>query len=174
MRGTRFASRSRAATCRSITNSVYPRVVHSNFRFDPTDRARNSMTLAGARIVDPAGTLVRAIPPSQFKVEQQVEELAAGETELTFRTAAAADDPIPKVQLSEPLFLQSYASPSPRKLLRRFAISFVIGAALGLLAGPLLVTGMKPAASRLVSEAAAWSGAIPFNSFWPQRLLPLF
>ena len=138
-----------------------PEGVYSNFRFDPTDRARNSMTLAGARIVDRAGTLVRAIPPSQFKVEQQVEELAAGETELTFRTAAAADDPILKVQLSEPLFLKSYASPSPRKLLRRFAISFVIGAALGLLAGPLLVTGMKPAASRLVSEAAAWARRHP-------------
>ena len=145
MRGTRFASR-----CGNLPVNYkfrLPEGVYSNFRFDPTDRPQwhDSGRRSHRRST---GTLVRAIPPSQFKVEQQVEELAAGETEFTFRTAAAADDPILKVQLSEPLFLKSYASPSPRKLLRRFAISFVIGAALGLLADPLLVAGMKPAASR--------------------------
>ena len=66
-----------------------PEGMFSEFRFDPTDRARNSMTLVGARIVDRAGNLVRVIPPSQIKVEQQVES-SSRETEVTFTTALKA------------------------------------------------------------------------------------
>lgn len=135
---------------------------YPNLRFDPTDRARNSMTLSGGRIVDRAGNLVRAIPPSQIKVSQQIEQLEAGETKVTFTTAATADDPILTVELGEPVILRkSFARPSLRKLLRRFLISFVLAASLSLLVPPALVSRMKPAASRWIRKAADWARAHP-------------
>ena len=133
----------------------------SNFRFDPTDRARNSMALANARIVDRAGNLVRALAPGQFKPGQQIDGLEASETEVTFTTAATADDPILRLELDEPLLLKSYARPSLRKLVRRFFSAFVLCTALGLLAGPLLLSRVKPITSRLSGQAAAWARRHP-------------
>ena len=52
---------------------------YSGFRFDPTDRARNTMTLSGARIVDRGGHLFRVIPPAQIKAAQQIDKLEVSE-----------------------------------------------------------------------------------------------
>ena len=57
-----------------------PQGRYRDLRFDPTDRARNTMALTGARVVDRAGNLVRSISPSQFQaVDQQIEKLEACE-----------------------------------------------------------------------------------------------
>ena len=133
---------------------------YSSLRFDPTDRARNTMTLVGARIVDRSGNLVRVIPPSQIKVSQQVAQLEAHETKVTLTTAADATDPILALDLGEPVILKSYARPSFRKLLRRFLISFLAGT-LALLLGRVVVVKTKPTASRVTKKASAWARAHP-------------
>lgn len=133
---------------------------YSYLRFDPTDRARNTMTLVGARIVDRSGNLIRMIPPSQFKPSQEIEQLDAHETKVTLTTAAAATDPILKLDLEEPVILKSYARPSFRKLLRRFLISF-LSATLALLAGGAIVARIRPTAARLTTRASAWARGHP-------------
>jgi hypothetical protein len=137
-----------------------PEGTFANLRFDPTDRAPNTISLTGARIVDRSGTLIRAIGPSQIKASQQVEQLEAGETAVTFTTAATAD-PILRVELAEPVTLKSYARPSLRKLLRRFLNSLAIFAVLGLLIGPALLSTVTPPVSRLTRKTAAWGRAYP-------------
>jgi hypothetical protein len=139
-----------------------PQGRYRDLRFDPTDRPRNTMALIGARIADRAGNHVRSISPSQFQVvDQQIEKLEAAENEVTFTTAADAVDPILRVEFGEPLILRSYAPPSFRKLLRRFSISFVLSAALGLLAGPLLLSKVRPVASLLLNTSNPWARAHP-------------
>src|SRR3954468_11885574 len=44
-----------------------PPGVFSHLRFDPTDRAGNTMTLSSARILDNEGRVLRVIAPAQFK-----------------------------------------------------------------------------------------------------------
>src|SRR6185437_9929903 len=82
-----------------------PAGIYSSFRFDPTDRGNNSMTLSAARIVDRDGRLFRAIAPSQFKAVNEIEGLSASDQQVTFTTAATAHDPILTLEFGGPVAL---------------------------------------------------------------------
>jgi len=138
-----------------------PEGKYANLRFDPTDRARNAMTLSGARIVDRGGHLFRVIPPAQIKAAQQIEKLEAGETQVTFATAVTATDPILALELGEPLILKSFARPSSRKLARRFFISFLVAAGIGLSISRLLISTVGPKARRWLQSATGWGRTHP-------------
>ena len=134
---------------------------YPNFRFDPTDRARNTMTLSAARVVDRGGHLFRVIPPGQMKASQQIDKLAVSEKEVTFATAANADDPILAIELGEPLILKSFGKPSFRRYARRFLISFVVALGAGLAASGVLITRVRPQAARWLGSIIAFAGAHP-------------
>lgn len=134
---------------------------YPNFRFDPTDRARNTMTLSAARMVDHGGHLFRVIPPAQMKARQQIDKLAVSEKELTFATAANADDPILAIELGEPVILKSFGKPSFRKYARRFLISFFVALGAGLAASGILITRLQPQAARWLGSLIAFGGAHP-------------
>lgn len=134
---------------------------YPNFRFDPTDRARNTMTLSAARVVDRGGHLFRVIPPAQLKASQQIDTLAVSEKELTFATAANADDPILAIELGEPLILKSFGKPSFQKYARRFLISFFVALGAGLAASGILITRLQPQAARWLGSLIAFGGAHP-------------
>lgn len=127
-----------------------------NLRFNPTDRALNTMTLSRVRIVDRSGSLVRNILPSQIKAIRQIERLQRGETETTLTTGDTASDPVLLLETGGPVILKNFAQPSIRTLLRRFLIAFVLATALGLLAAPLLVSKVKPLASGWTGQALSW------------------
>ena len=135
----------------------------SSFRFDPTDRAKNTMTLTNPRVVDGSGHLVQAIPPTQIKASQQVELLEVSETAVSLATAATADDPILTLELDQPLLLKSFAKPSFHTILRRFLLSFLLATALGLLAAPFLVSKIRPRAIRWSKAVATWGSAHPLQ-----------
>jgi hypothetical protein len=138
-----------------------PEGTYTNLRFDPTDRARNAMTLSGARIVDRGGNLFRVIPPTAIKAVHDIEELTAGNTQVTFTTAATATDPILSVDPGEPLILKNFTRPSIRTLTRRFLISFLVAAGIGLSASHLLVSRIAPKARGWLINATSWRGAHP-------------
>jgi hypothetical protein len=133
---------------------------YSKLRFDPTDRAGNTMTLSKARIVDRSGQLFRAISPTQIRVSQQIELLEVSETAVSLVTAANADDPILTLELGQPLGLKSFAQPSFRTILRRFLLSLFFATALALLAAPL-VSKITPNAARWTKAVATWGTAHP-------------
>jgi len=135
----------------------------SSFRFDPTDRAKNTMTLTNPRVVDGSGHLVQAIPPTQIKASQQVELLEVSETAVSLATAATADDPILTLELDQPLLLKSFAKPSFHTILRRFLLSFLLATTLGLLAAPFLVSKIRPRAIRWSKAVATWGSAHPLQ-----------
>jgi methionine synthase II (cobalamin-independent) len=59
---------------------------YASLRFDPTDRAGNTITLSRARVVDRMGHVLRSIGPDQFKASHQIERLEASGTEVTLTT----------------------------------------------------------------------------------------
>jgi hypothetical protein len=138
-----------------------PEGTYPNLRFDPTDRAWNAMTLSGMRIVDRSGHLFRVIPPAQIKAVHEIEKLEAGETQVTFTTAVTATDPILTLELAGPLTLKSFARPSFRKLARRFLISFLVAAGIGLSVSRLLVSKVGPKARRWLESATGWGSTHP-------------
>jgi hypothetical protein len=129
-----------------------PAGIYSSFRFDPTDRGNNSVTLSAARIIDRDGRLLRVLPPSQFKAVNDIEELSANDQQVTFTTAATAHDPILTLELGGPAALKSFAQPSFRTLLRRFLIAFVVMAALVAGSASFLVTGVR----RVTTFVSPW------------------
>jgi hypothetical protein len=141
-----------------------PAGIYSSFRFDPTDRGNNSMTLSAARIVDRDGRLLRTVAPGQFKAVNEIEQLSVNEQEVTFTTAATAHDPILSLELNGPLALKSFGQPSLRTLLRRFLIAFVAIAALVAGSASFLVravTRVTPIVSRSRQRMMAWGVAHP-------------
>ncbi|MFN2621452.1 MAG: hypothetical protein ABR611_01290 [Chthoniobacterales bacterium] len=141
-----------------------PAGIYAKFRFDPTDRSNNSMTLSGARIVDRDGRLFRTVAPSQFKAVNEIESLSANDQQVTFTTAATSHDPILSLELGGPVALKSFGQPSFRTLLRRLLIAFVVTAVLVAGTAPFLVTAItkaRPMISRWLALAMAWGVAHP-------------
>lgn len=132
-----------------------------NLRFDPTDRAGNTVRLSDARIVDRKGALLRPIPPSRVKATRQIERLETGETAVTLTTAADAIDPILTLELQRPLILKHFERPSLRKPARRFLFSFILASALGALGAPLLTKKLGPMAARWSQPVADWTRRNP-------------
>jgi hypothetical protein len=130
-----------------------------NFRFDPTDRARNHMTLTNPRIVDRAGHLVRAIPLREIKPTQQIEDFQTGETDVSFTTSAEGNDSILALEFGDPITLGNFVKPSFRKMARRFLIPLLIGAMIGFFGAPFLVPGARAAVSRCLAKFRAWGGS---------------
>ena len=142
-------------------NFPIPEGRYLNLRFEPSDRAGNTMTLSRLRIVDRTGNLIRPIAPLQLKVSSQIEQLHVGENEVTLTTAATSDHASLTLELGPPLLLKSYVRRSVRTLIRRFVISFVPSAVVSLLLVPVLISRIKPAASKWSSKVATWSTAHP-------------
>ena len=141
-----------------------PAGIYSNFRFDPTDRGNNSMTLSAARIVYRDGRLLRALPPSQFKAVNDIEGLSANDQQVTFTTPAGSHDPILTLEFGEPVALKSFGQPSLRTLLRRFLIAFVVVGALVAGGASFLVravTRITTIVSPWWQRMMAWSVAHP-------------
>jgi hypothetical protein len=138
---------------------------YANFRFDPTDRPRNAMTLSSARIVDRNGNIRLNIAPQQIKAARDMEMFEASATEVNLTTAANAIDPILAVELVEPIALKSFVQPSFKTLTRRFLIGFITAAATVLLTRRLAAILLVPVTAAAL-EAIAWKNRIVA---WTQR-----
>ena len=149
--------RERAVLCKFLL----PEGVYSSFRFDPTDRARNELTLSGGRILDGNGHTLRSIAPGQFKPVNDIETLNANDREVTVTTTATAHDPILTLELGEPLALKSSVQPSFRTLLRRFLIAFIVAAGVVVGITPVLFSRIIPSISRRRRQALSFLAAHP-------------
>src|SRR5436190_576938 len=112
---------------------------YASLRFDPTNRAGNTITLSRARVVDRMGNILRSIRPEQFKPSHQIQRLEASTTEVTLRTVGNDGGSNIIVELGEPLVLKNFSRESVAKVFHRLVRWFLGSSALGLLAAPVLL-----------------------------------
>jgi hypothetical protein len=134
---------------------------YSKLWFQPIDRASATLTLAQARVVDPAGHVMRAIPPTDINPVTEVERFEVSQSEISLTAAARGDLPMLAVKVVPPVAFKNVASASLKTLLRRFFVAFFSTAVVGLLIPPVVASKLKAGTRRSYVALAGWAQTHP-------------